>query len=258
MNKASDAFNVPQRAIDWAKSRVVEAEKTSLRYLKDYAFTILVQDDIEAKEHVSKIRLTKPPPMEIEGLFRNALVDLKHSFDQSLYAAAQAMGCLRFDKNYPWADTRTGFMTIVEKRQLQKDSRLPEALVDELRRQEPYITESNPTSDGNLVREIAKMANDKHTIGFTASASIASMSVSNVVFQGNRLGLPGKWDPVKKEMEITRIAFGDTLSYDVPAFAAAIFFERDGLMGQIPVVLALNKFAEKAQVVLDGLKRSCS
>lgn len=246
-------FDVPQKTITWARVCIDLGREAIRRYFEDKPFTLVIEDDPNSGEKITKIILSVGPTPEIEGHFTNALVGLKHSFDQSLFAAAQATKCLGFDKTYPWADTRAGCEAIIQKRQMKLKTRLPQPIIDEVLRQKPYSTGPGSSSREYLVREIAKMANDKHTIGFTTAASITQLQTSNLITTGGlSFGYP--WDPVKKEMIISRVAVGSAASYNNPTISANVFFERRGMIGEVPVIDAATYFADAAQAALDGFK----
>ncbi|WP_408586570.1 hypothetical protein [Novosphingobium sp.] len=250
-------FETPQEHIDWAKTRIDAAEEAFARYAQDGAITPVTEFDAEAGERVFKIRLVKALPMEITGPLRNALLDIKHSFDQSLFAAAQSHRCFRFAQNYPWADSLAGVEGIIDKRQSKPKSALPQVIIDEITRQKPH--EAGPRLAGGeyLIREVAKLANDKHTIGFRTNVSLTGMKFSNAMFSGSGSFL-SPWDPEKQEMVIARLEPGGHFSYDDCTFGMDIFFDRAGDVGKIPVLVAARLFADHAQHVLEGFKAICT
>lgn len=249
----ADAFNAPQQTIDWARESIRLGVEACAPYLQNDAFATVVEVDRETGDEVHKVILANPPTLAIKGYFSNAVTDLRHSFDQSLFAAAQICGCVKFDQNFPWADSIDGLTGIINKRQIKESSRLPQHIVDEILRHEPYAARPGAPGGNNFVRDVAKMANNKHSIGLTASVTISQAAFKNVVIEG-----PGSflkpWDPVKKEIEISRLRPGGSVSYDNPRFTAHVSFEHAGLIGRMSAAGVALQFAEKAQAVLDGLK----
>ena len=157
----ADLFETPQESIDWAKTCLENAEREFRAYVQNGALANVTEFDRQTREQVRKIKRVKPIPQSVTGFIRTALVDTKHSFDQSLFACAHAAGCLRFSKTYPWADTPKGLNGIIDRRNRDKDAALPPFIVDEIRRQEPYATGEGYPGGNDLVREVAKMANDQ-------------------------------------------------------------------------------------------------
>lgn len=251
---AHDIFKEVQDQIDWAREQIDRGQADAIAHIKGDAFAFVTEIDLESGEKVHKFKLVNPLPNSIKGSFRSAVVDLKHSFDMSLHAAAQVMGCVRFDKTYPWADTPDGVRGIITKRQLKLHSRLPDALIDEIWRQEPYSTGPGFAGGNDLIREVANMANEKHTIGITTRADVTSYKFTNMVLIGpNKMS--GRWDPIKQELELLRIGVGGSASYDDAAVSVDILFKRAGSVGKIPAFSVATTFADKAQIVLDGFKR---
>jgi hypothetical protein len=250
-------FNAPQKSIDWAKECIDRGRLEFGKYVNNDAFSLVIEDDVETGEKVTKIALVKDIPASVEGLFRNALVDLKHSFDQSLFAAAQSMSCIRFDRSYPWADSLIGLSAIIKTRQKDAKTRLPDVIINEIFRQEPHSTRPTFIGGNDFIRDIAKLVNDKHTIGFDIAASVETLVLKNFTTNGPS-SLAGKWDSIKKEIEICRVGIGGSVSHDHPSITSNIFFKRTGNIGKVPVPVAAMEFADKAQFVLDGFKVACT
>jgi hypothetical protein len=251
---SDDVFKEVQDQIDWAREQIDRGKADAIAHIQAGAFVFVTEVDLKTGEQVHKFKLAKPLPNSIKGSFRSAIVDLKHSFDMSLHAAAQSMGCVRFDKTYPWAVTPQGVQGIIAKRQSKPDSRLPDALIEEIWRQEPYSTGPGFAGGNDLIREVANMANEKHTIGITTWADAASYQLTNVVLDGPNKFI-GHWDPIKQELELFRVGLGGSASYDNATVSVDILFKRAGSVGKIPAFEVATAFADKAQVVLDGFKR---
>ena len=250
------AFQTPQNSIDWARSRIQAAYDSFSAYGKGDAFAFVIEDDIETGDKLHKFRIVQPLPPDVEGFCRNALTDIKHSFDQSLFAAARAMGFVRFKETYPWADSPTGLNRIIEARQRKEKARLPQVLIDEILRHEPYATGPDFIGGNDFIREIAKMVNDKHTIGFAVVPSATSALVN---FSGvSPFVLFEPWDPVKQELVISRVMPGGSIRYDDPTVTTNIRFQRAGRLGKVSVFDAAWGFADRAQFVLEGFKAVCA
>jgi len=110
-------FTQAQKNIDWALTCLGAGREAFGSYVKTDAFAFVVEHDPDTGDRLYKCKLISRVPNEVEGYFRTALVELKHSFDMSLFTAAQAFGCPRFDKPFPWADSELGFEAILRGRQ---------------------------------------------------------------------------------------------------------------------------------------------
>jgi hypothetical protein len=222
--------------------------------VKNDAFIEATEFDAETGENVRKLKLIKPIPLDVSGFLRSAFLDIKHSFDQSLFAAAQSAGCARFRKNYPWANTPDGVKGIIESRQTDKHSALPGFLIDEVLRQEPYATGEGFAGGNDLIREIAKMVNDKHTVGFRVSASVSRTIMRNVSIRGPVSSPMSGWDPVKEELVLARMKPGSSFSYQECSLSVQILFKSAGDIGKVSAIPAAKQFADRAQVALNGFK----
>ena len=250
------AFERPQNTIEWARSCIKSAYDSFITYTKSDAFIFVTEDDPETSDKLHKFKIMRPLPREVEGHCSNALVDIKHSFDQSLFAAAQSLGALGFDKNYPWADSPNGLWRILEVRQRKPRTTLPQVLIDEIWRQEPYATGPDFAGGNDFTREIAGMVNDKHSIGFALYPKLLSSLVN---FQAvSPFSLFEPWDPVKQEMVICRVMPGGRVSYANPTVTTNIRFDRTGEWGQVNVFAAAWDFADRAHLALEGFKAVCA
>lgn len=246
-------FDTPQKSINWAKQFIEKGEEATKLYFDQGPFMMIAEHNQATGEILKKFKLIREPSPEIEGFFTDAVVRIKHSFDQSLYAAAQAAHYFKFDKNYPWSDSYSGLISILKARQKNKNTKLSQKILDEIVRQKPYFLDKDNQSPDYLIREMARIANDKHTIGFTAAASVCSMRIQGLTMVGPAEFLY-PWDPIKKEMVIYRTMLGGSVTHGKPTFSADIFFDRNGILRTVAAGVALQQFVDRAQYVLDGFK----
>lgn len=253
-------FETAAKSINFARICIEMARIEAQAYLRNHAFAHVIEKDSETGELVAKIKLISPPPDELEGHFRTAILETKHSFDMILNAAARAFRYYQFKRNFPWADTRTGVEEILKRRQDKDDGRLPKALIDEILRHEPFATGKIPTEGNVLIRDIAKMANNKHSVGITAKAAITSfgLNIDHLIPNNGAVTFFSGWNPKKKELEFIRLSGDAYGSFDKPKIAGDIFFDRAGPIGEIPAHIVATMFLEKAEVALGGFKALCS
>lgn len=246
-------FDEVREQIEWAKTCIKCAENEIAAYIKSDAFALLEETDPQTGEYVSKIKLVNPVPSTIKGNLRNAIVDLKHSFDMALHAATRICGPAGFDKNFPWADSPTGVSARIDSWQRKAKTRLPEIIVDEILRQEPHATGEGFAGGNDLIREIANMANDKHSIGITASAQITSMQFDITVENASNFSAIEPWDAEKKELILIRHT-GGSVSQDYPAVSGNVSFESVGRLGELPAMPTVIAFYESAYLSAQGFE----
>lgn len=247
------AFNEVREQINWAETRIEAARIEIARYIGTEAFRFVQDVDTKTGEQVRKIVLVKDVPMSIKGQLRNAVVDLKHAFDMSLHAAATSFRVCRFDKNFPWAETPSGVRAKIASWQRDHKSCLPDPIIDEIWRQEPYGTGQGYSGGEDLTREVAKMANNKHSIGIGATAQIQTVSFTNIeVINAQSFTLMEAWNPKKKELVLSRHI--GLVRYDDPAVTGNVVFERVGRLGPLPAVPTAMAFLERAKLCVDGFE----
>lgn len=247
------AFDEVREQINWAETRIEVARIEIAQYIQHDAFRFVQEVNAQTGEHVRKIVLVKDVPMSIKGYLRNAVVDLKHSFDMSLHAAVGELGNSRFDKNFPWADSPKGVRGIINGWQSKDKTKVPQAIIDEIWRQEPYATGEGYSGGEDLTREVAKMANNKHSIGIGASAQIQSVSFTNItVISATSFSLMEAWNPKKKELVLSRHI--GLVSYDDPAVTGNVIFERVGRIGPLAAIPTAISFLERAKLCVEGFE----
>lgn len=244
-----DVFQRPQQTIDWAKRSLDEGYQTFSAYAQDDGFAFVTEVDPETGENLLIFRQVKSIPAEVGMHFTNALNNLRNSFDQSLFAVCEAVGHPMSDAHYPWAtDPRD-----LEHRMSggKKNSTLPDEIKIVIRRQEPYFAGEGHPGGSHNPRLVSVLANDKHTVGFVANATVDSVTLPRIITRGSAsIGAP--WDSVKKEMIIIRTS--GTVAYEHPSVAVDITFDRRIRGEPIPAAAGIGTFANFAQRVLDDFK----
>lgn len=251
----TDPFEKPEKAVNWGRNDLERGQREFLAYLNSDAFGFVTEMDSESGYNVLKFKQFKPISDDIERLLASALDHLRNSFDQAVFAACKAIEKPFKSLNYPWACNPTDLNKRLSG--TKEKPTFPPELWDEIRGQEPYFAGETYPGGNDLVRHVAKLVNDKHTIGFTVVANVASLTMTNVVASG-RTSLLGRWDPMKKEIPIARAGVGGSVSYDNAEVAVHVAFDTTGAVADVPAYDAMLDFAEKAQLVLEGFKGACA
>lgn len=245
-----DPFKTPQKYIDRAKVNFDAADKAFIQYGKDGAFRFVVEDDPETGDQIHGLKQFKELPVEVEMGLSDALMNLRMAFDQAMYAACVAINRPpKGDINYPWANSPTDLK--------HRMSKIPEELKAEIIRQKPYPTGEGYSGGDDIIRNVAKLVNDKHTIGFEAMAVPSTMVTTNVSHLGPG-GVFTPWDPEKKIAVVARVRRGGAVSYDEAMFKIDVRFKRSSLLGSYSAFTATDGFRQVAQFALNGLKAACA
>ncbi|MEO0955680.1 MAG: hypothetical protein AAFY12_11855 [Pseudomonadota bacterium] len=248
-------FDTIQEEIDWARGCAERASAIVDSYLEEDPFSKVIKIDPATGEHVHVIKMIDAPPNTIRHLVRNSVLDLKYAYDRSIYCAARRFGI--DSGTYPWADSRNGFKARIRKRLEKPATRLPNALIKELFRQKPYTTPPGPSGSPDLTREIAKMANGKHSIGIEIKPVVTGLDLSRGLFVGG-VSFGGQWDPVNKELELFRHPAEAKVIPPQSKITIDIVFEHTGVLGTYEAFGLITQFADRAEACLKGFKRVCA
>jgi hypothetical protein len=255
------AFDAPQQHIDWGKKAVDEAVAIGKASFGAEAFALVVEDGAEPGDKLTKIKLVGNIPSELRRKYTEALKNFRDSFDQSIFAACQAIDRPIKDAHYPWADNPDPSL----ERRLEGSGKprktIPMELRDTIRAHQPYPTSPAYPGGDDLIRQLSVVANSKHTTGFRTGGRVSTISHRLVIrnLGGGSVFVPNpEWDAVKNEITVRRdiLRPGTDIQPDRNyRFTFYVTFDADPPLGKTPAGDALDRFAAKAQEVLDTLKR---
>lgn len=251
------AFENPQKLIDRAVSACTEANRAFQGFIAPNNFSTVVEREGEGGYFVRKIVVAKRVPDIIEERITDAINNTKNSFDQSLFAACDAIGKPRKNGHYPWVDGE-GFLQGKLRGGKAAKEAIPSELWDVLRKQEPYPRDDFQRGD-SLVRQMAKLANNKHTIGTTIGCNVATFKLGPIspgAGYNDFSVLWPQWDPVKNEIVLARWR-GATPSFsDEATFTFHVTFDlpTPHELRECCAFNATGAFIEAAQRSLDALK----
>lgn len=255
-----DEFLTPYETICWADETILELNRLIERYLAQARHCVDVDHD--STENVHKIVLGGPIPNSIRRKLMEALAHIRNSFDQSTFAAVTAVlgSSPKGSIYFPWADSRCDldYRLGAKSRKSPKHPKIPPSLWPVLRSFEPYPTGNDYAGGNDLVRQMAKIANRKHTVALRLVAS-----TSGHRFRINYTGSAGaakigysSWDPVDNQLIFSRLPMDADYDYH-GQIALKIAFDEPGFLLQKPVVDSLCIFSAKAKTVADTLQREC-
>lgn len=263
MNPSS--FDIPRETLDWAHAAIDELEGTLREFFNDNPYKIIAEDDLNGLQKVYKLVLTRPMPRVSARRTTEALTRTKEVFDQIVFAACAEIGEPRRDSIYfPWSTNPTD----LERRLKGKkpEPTYPVALWDTFKRLEPYGRGETYAGGDDEIREMAKLANDKHTVGIAPAPSVGVLSQPTIsgtipaaaLRAGGGVSFPAsRWDPKKNEMVIASIAIGPNVEFKC-SVNTDIAFTKAGPMCGKSIFAALRRFAEQAQLALKTFESRCA
>lgn len=247
------AFDAARKSIAWANEGIQEIDAVLGRFFAHVKTVEVTEVDPNTGHNCFKVKLNERIPADVERKAFEALQHARNSFDQSLFAACVAISKRpKNDIHFPW---RTGPVDL-ERTLTHKNCRIPVEFWDVLRKHEPYGRSQTYTGGDDAVRELARIANRKHTIGISVAGYIHGGRLPDV--HGSKLSfltMPApRWDAVKNEMTLV-IYSGDVEIKNNYSFAFSVVFNETASLKNIPVGAGLKMFASKAKGALEDLER---
>jgi hypothetical protein len=137
------------------------------------------------------------------------------------------------------------------------NTKIPPELWPVLRRLEPYGRSDGDAKGDDRIRELAQIANRKHTVKLTCGVNVRGVEYKNLELQaaGGSFSLPTPtWDAVKNEVVIARFTPDVEVRYNY-AVNGYVALDEAGPLKGVDVVAALKLFSAKARAVLDSLEQ---
>lgn len=201
-DRIASAFEPALDSIEWANSAIEEFDTLARDFFHSDCAEFFTEFDPKTGENVFKVRIVKPLPVALRRKATEALVTTRHAFDQATFAARNlTSGFSTKGVNYPWAQNP------VDMKRLLKARGIDERLWDVFAAQEPYPRGNGHSGGNNVVRALATIANNKHTVGLAIDLLPTITRFEEVIFveaEEVNLGLC-VWDGVKQEGELARV-----------------------------------------------------
>jgi hypothetical protein len=247
------AFKRVEQLIDISETAIQELVSEWKAFNIESPLNIVSEVEAETGVTVFKLVLTREIPVILERRAIEALNNLKNAFDQMVFSTGKAIGRPVKERHYPWTDSPRGLEII---RNSKGNGKVPPEVWDEIERQAPYSRGDNYPGGDDLVREMARLANDKHTIGLAIlpafRRNVQRVQIDRMV--GNALfesaGLP-YWDPVKKEAVLARSGGATDLK---ASYQISLYITFDVPISAIDAPTALEALLKKAKDSLEGFK----
>jgi len=254
----SDAVSQPFvssfESVGWANDAIAEIHAEATAFFQSDIQAIITEVDLNTGEHVQKIRLTKPLPKAIRRKATEALNNARHAFDRATFAARNlTSGPSMKSIYYPWSKNPADLNHILKSRSIDQ------RLWDTFKAHEPYPRGDTYAGGNNVIRTLAAMANDKHTVGLTIGAQITKTIYPAIIghtMHSIKIMNP-RWDSVKNEAELARWIGGVEVNGDY-RFAFQVLFKDARLTEPVDVVRGLRAFTAKAQAVAESLQTRCA
>ncbi|GAB3416230.1 hypothetical protein NX774_10400 [Massilia agilis] len=240
--------------LDSAKSMLERAQVHSTTF-KDAVMAFLDSDpfvqvnelDPESNEWVTKLKLVKAAPNDLNHIAADALVNMRSALDQAGYAVATAAGGKGRDTYFPFGDNEAE----VRSRDRSGSKEIPKQIFDLMVSFKPYrggddfLWAMNKLCNGNkhrLLNAMASMSNS-YRLSFVGNKGTGSY----------QLRIP-RWDYTKNELELSRISPGKTDDYQIKMDVRTLvaFCEPEIVVGH-PAEGVLNLLADKVGTIISAV-----
>jgi hypothetical protein len=252
-DRIDNEFAPAKESVDWAEDAIAEFQEAAQGFFQSDVTEIVTEFDPQTRENVQKIRMRRPIPKEFRRRATEALVHTRHAFDQATYAARNVTSGRRKATIYfPWSRSPTDLEHLLESRGIDK------RLWDIFATHEPYPRADTHSGGDDIIRTLAVMANDKHTVGLSVGGDITSTgypSMRGDVVESMTILMP-RWDSVKNEAELIRWV-GDVKIEGQYNFRFEIVLKDARLPHSVNAVSDLIAFAAKAKSVIESLQGRC-
>lgn len=244
-------YSPAEKSVNWAENAVAEMGSEFKKFFGECdACPFIREVERETGDSVVKIKLPPLPPIA-ERRASEALLSAKNAFDQTLNAAIGIISPGRKGTTYfPWATDPDDLTSRL------KAKGIPEQLWPAIKRQEPYYRSDAYTGGDDLMRILATIANQKHTIGLAVDVS-AQVGLGAGHISGEIIFLnEGGYNPVTNEIELVRVPRDSTFDAEY-GFALQIILDEARLPKSTQAFPALDQFAAQAHRFLDDIKGVC-
>lgn len=251
-------FGAAEESIDWAKSDIADLNAGFSEFFTQDNITFVTEIDERTGYEIAKIKVADRVPMsKFKRSAVNALMHSRNCFDQAVNIAGMHITGKRFKRNFPWSDS----LTDLEGHRLKG---FPENLRSAIKSLEPYPRGDSYTGGSDLIRALARLCNNKHSIGFSIDmlGGIDFGGAVKITGMGTLESLdifPPNWDPDRQEVVLWRIgAEGVGLELnDNTRLGFNVCFEIPELSNLPEVRFALHEFLVAAERSLKLVKTVC-
>ncbi|WP_139350580.1 hypothetical protein [Rhodanobacter sp. B04] len=242
-------FAESKQSVKWANDAINELHESATAFFKGNVTEIITQVDTQTGENIQKLRLKVPFPDGFSRKTTEALTNIKHAFDQAVFASQSAIGISNSKSNFPWSQNPSDLEHRIRK--------IDERLRDAISKHEPYSRSDSYSGGNDVIRGLASLANNKHTVGLSVDTRISTSNIPDV--SGNVTSLSinhPRWDTEKNEAELIRWK-GDANVSRNHRFGFQIIFQDTVLPHPVNIIDGLRAFANKADAVIESLQARC-
>jgi hypothetical protein len=250
--RCETAFTKARDTVRWAEIAIAELDMSAQHFFAA-APNVITEFDHKTDKKVRKVQLQQQLPKLFSRKTTEALNNIKNSFDQAMSAVDKLLPLSKCDLHYyPWSTNPSDLKGRLGR--LEVDNRL----WDTFESHEPYPLSDKHAGGDDVIRNLAKKVNDKHSIGLYVDATVSGVRYPHGKLRGVdmlKLHEP-KWDPVKNEIKLISW-IGDVESLQGGEVIFQIFFANFQPEQPVNAIDGLRSFTAKARFVIESLQFKC-
>jgi hypothetical protein len=246
-----EAFAPANDAISWAYEVTRAFYESAELFFKDGNVVLRASYNPVLGENFLKVKIKQKLPYNLRMRATDALTNLRHSFDQSLFAALKLLDpALKKTVYFPWARSPTDLNHLLKSRAI--DERLWKAIRDV----EPYSRGADFDGGDDLIRALAQLANGKHTVGLDVSTKL-DCRPNFTAYPLEELIIP-KFSQSVGLKGIILMRWKGIVEFDPQTgVSLEVVFQDKSVAGGQNVIKSLTMFHEKAKDTSERLMAAC-
>lgn len=235
----SVSFDDSKYGVAMAKDHIANLERQIAQFFKTEPYGQTVEIDIDTGEKIYKYKLTKPMPVRLKGIARDAVVNLRSALDQVMFALGGR------GNYFPFSDNAREFETNMKGR----CKNIPNEIKALVRGLEPY------KGGDDLLYALNALSNtNKHGIITPVALCSGGITFNQATFIGGgpKVKTP-IWDRTKNEMELFRVRPETYFDVNLSITAHIVICDVEIVDGQ-PVAAILNLLVSKVEGIIMAIE----
>ncbi|MEJ5142788.1 hypothetical protein [Gluconobacter albidus] len=254
--RITSAFAAPTERLEWVEHALNEMDQCLRKFFIDNKTVYRTDFDPDTGESVYIASLPADIPSLAARKATEVINLVKETFDQCISSAQKCLGHPNFrdrKMGFPWGADATQVEANI--RQKGIDQRFRDIIFSH----KPHFVGNDRNSADNYIRNIAQLANVKHTVGLAIAGSIEGVITPDIhIRTAQSLNiLRPVWSFDKKETELVRY-IGDVDIKTQYKIIYTVIFSGAEFIQPVNAVKGLLFFAQLADSLNESLKLKCA
>ncbi|MBS1060771.1 hypothetical protein [Gluconobacter sp. Dm-44] len=254
--RITSAFAAPTERLEWVEGALKEMDQCLREFFIDNKTVYRTDFDPDTGESIYIASLPANIPSLAARKATEVINLVKETFDQCISSAQKSLGHPNFrDRKigFPWGTDATQVEANI--RQKGIDERFREVIFSH----NPHFVGDDRNSADNYIRNIAQLANVKHTVGLAVRGDIESVTTPSIHIKSAKsfkILIP-RWSFDKNEAELIRY-IGDIDIKNKYKIIYTVIFSDTKFIQPVNAMKGLLFFAQLANSLNESLKIKCA